>query len=131
MAVCKCVYGTAAIRYGERATFPYTQSQSDLTSRAFYRMTTTERINPNTTEIDSLPTLEALRIINNEDKEVAEAVEKVLPAIARAVDGAVDRLGRGGRLFYIGAGTSGRLGVLDASECPPTFGVSPDMVQAV
>lgn len=94
-------------------------------------MTTTEQINPNTTEIDSLPTLEALRIINNEDKKVAEAIEKVLPAIARAVDAIAERLERGGRLFYIGAGTSGRLGVLDASECPPTFGVSPDMVQGV
>src|SRR5512145_1887535 len=94
-------------------------------------MTTTEQINPNTTEIDSLPTLEALRIINTEDKKVAEAVEKVLPAIARAVDAVAHRLERGGRLFYIGTGTSGRLGVLDASECPPTFGVSPDMVQGV
>jgi len=94
-------------------------------------MTTTEQVNPNTTEIDRLPTLEALRIINSEDKKVAEAVEKVLPAIARAVDGIVERLERGGRLFYIGAGTSGRLGVLDASECPPTFGVSPDLVQGV
>ena len=94
-------------------------------------MITTEQTNPNTTEIDRLPTLEALRIINSEDKKVAEAVEKVLPAIARAVDGVVERLGRGGRLFYIGTGTSGRLGVLDASECPPTFGVSPDLVQGV
>jgi len=94
-------------------------------------MTTTEQINPYTTEIDSLPTLKALRIINNEDKKVAEAVEKVLPAIARAVDAIAERLERGGRLFYIGAGTSGRLGVLDAAECPPTFGVSPDLVQGV
>jgi N-acetylmuramic acid 6-phosphate etherase len=94
-------------------------------------MTTTEQINPNTTGIDKLPTLDALRIINNEDKKVAEAVEKVLPAIARAVDAVAERLERGGRLFYIGAGTSGRLGVLDASECSPTFGVSPDMVQGV
>ena len=94
-------------------------------------MTTTEQINPNTIGIDKLPTLDALRIINNEDKKVAEAVEKVLPAIARAVDAVVERFERGGRLFYIGAGTSGRLGVLDASECPPTFGVSPDMIQGV
>jgi N-acetylmuramic acid 6-phosphate etherase len=94
-------------------------------------MTITEQANPNTTEIDSLPTLEALRLINNEDKKVADAVEKVLPAIARAVDGVAERLGRGGRLFYIGAGTSGRLGVLDAAECPPTFGVPPDLVQGV
>jgi N-acetylmuramic acid 6-phosphate etherase len=96
-----------------------------------FKMTTTEQINPNTTEIDSLPTIEALRIINNEDKKVAEAVEKVLPAIARAIDAIVERLECGGRLFYIGAGTSGRLGVLDAAECPPTFGVSPDLVQGV
>lgn len=94
-------------------------------------MTTTEQTNPNTTEIDRLPTLEALRIINSEDKKVAEAVEKVLPAVARAVDGIAERLERGGRLFYTGTGTSGRLGVLDASECPPTFGVSPDLVQGV
>src|SRR5215813_6593979 len=98
---------------------------------AFITMTTTEQVNPNTTEIDSLSTIEALQIINSEDKKVAEAVEKALPAIARAVDGIVERLERGGRLFYIGAGTSGRLGVLDASECPPTFGVSPDLVQGV
>jgi len=94
-------------------------------------MTTTEQTNPNTTEIDRLPTLEALRIINSEDKKVAEAVENVLPAIARAIDGIVERLERGGRMFYIGTGTSGRLGVLDAAECPPTFGVSPDLVQGV
>jgi N-acetylmuramic acid 6-phosphate etherase len=94
-------------------------------------MITTEQSNPNTTEIDRLPTLEALWIINSEDKKVAEAVEKVLPAIARAVEGVVERLERGGRLFYIGTGTSGRLGVLDAAECPPTFGVAPDMVQGI
>lgn len=94
-------------------------------------MTTTEQINPNTTQIDKLPTLEALRVINSEDRKVAEAIEKVLPAIARAVDGIAERLQRGGRLFYTGTGTSGRLGVLDAAECPPTFGVSPDLVQGV
>lgn len=94
-------------------------------------MTTTEQINPNTTEIDKLPTPEALRIINGEDKKVAEAVEKALPAVARAVDGIAERLQHGGRLFYTGTGTSGRLGVLDAAECPPTFGVSPELVQGV
>lgn len=94
-------------------------------------MTTTEQTNPNTAEIDKLPTLEALHIINREDKKVAEAIEMVLPAIARAVDEIVERLERGGRLFYTGTGTSGRLGVLDAAECPPTFGVSPDLVQGV
>ena len=94
-------------------------------------MTTTEQTNPNTAEIDKLPTLEALHIINREDKKVAEAIEMVLPAIARAVDEIVERLERGGRLFYTGTGTSGRLGVLDAAECPPTFGVSPDLVQGI
>lgn len=94
-------------------------------------MNTTEQLNPNTTNIDSLPTLDALRIINGEDKNVAEAVERVLPAIAQAVDAIVERLARGGRLFYVGTGTSGRLGVLDAAECPPTFGVSPELVQGI
>lgn len=94
-------------------------------------MTTTEQINPNTSQIDKLPTLEALRIINSEDRKVAEAIEQVLPAIACAVDGIAERLQHGGRLFYTGTGTSGRLGVLDAAECPPTFGVSPDLVQGV
>lgn len=94
-------------------------------------MTTTEQSNPNTSEIDRLPMLEALRIINAEDKKVAVAIEQVLPAIATAIDGIVERLQRGGRLLYIGTGTSGRLGVLDASECPPTFGVSPELVQGI
>ena len=94
-------------------------------------MNTTEQLNPRTAEIDRLPTLEALRIINREDQQVAMAVEKVLPAVARAVDAIAERLGRGGRLIYVGTGTSGRLGVLDASECPPTFGVSPELVQGI
>src|SRR5262245_10877229 len=72
-----------------------------------------------------------LRVINAEDRKVAEAVEKELPAIARAVDAIVARLEAGGRLFYIGAGTSGRLGVLDASECPPTFSVPAELVQGI
>ncbi len=94
-------------------------------------MTTTEQINPNTAQIDKLPTLEALRIINAEDRKVAEAVEQVLPAVARAVDGIAERLRGGGHLFYTGTGTSGRLGVLDAAECPPTFSVSPELVQGI
>jgi N-acetylmuramic acid 6-phosphate etherase len=94
-------------------------------------MLTTEQINPRTTEIDRLSTLEALQLINSEDQQVAVAVAQVLPQVARAVDGIAERLARGGRLFYIGTGTSGRLGVLDASECPPTFGVSPDLVQGI
>jgi N-acetylmuramic acid 6-phosphate etherase len=81
--------------------------------------------------IDSVSTEDALRIINCEDAKVSAAVEAAIPAIARAVDSTATRLRAGGRLFYIGAGTSGRLGVLDASECPPTYGVSPEVVQGV
>ncbi len=92
---------------------------------------TTEQVNPATAHIDSCTTLEMVRLINDEDKKVATAVEKVLPEIAQAVDKIAESFSRGGRLFYIGAGTSGRLGVLDASECPPTFGVNPDMVQGL
>ena len=91
----------------------------------------TEQENPRTAEIDKLPTLEAIRLINDEDKTVASAIEKVLPEIAASVDQIVERLKNGGRLFYIGSGTSGRLGVLDASEIPPTFGVSYDLIQGV
>jgi N-acetylmuramic acid 6-phosphate etherase len=91
----------------------------------------TEQENPRTAQISSLPTEEILRLINEEDARVAEAVGQALPEIARAVEGIIDRLENGGRLFYIGTGTSGRLGVLDASECPPTFGVSPELVQGI
>jgi N-acetylmuramic acid 6-phosphate etherase len=91
----------------------------------------TEQPNPASTGIDRLPTEQALRVMNAEDRKVAEAVEKEIPAIARAVDAIVAAFERGGRLFYIGAGTSGRLGVLDASECPPTFSVPPEMVRGI
>jgi N-acetylmuramic acid 6-phosphate etherase len=91
----------------------------------------TEQENPNTANIDKVPTLEALRLINDEDKLVAVAVEKVLPQITTVVDSVVDRLRNGGRLFYVGTGTSGRLGVLDASEIPPTYGVSYELVQGI
>src|SRR6185369_7333054 len=84
-----------------------------------------------TAQISSLPTEEILRLMNEEDAGVPLAVGQVLAEVTRAVDGVVQRLQAGGRLFYIGTGTSGRLGVLDASECPPTFGVSPDLVQAI
>lgn len=92
---------------------------------------TTELMNPATAHIDQCTTLEMVTLINAEDKKIADAVERTLPEIARAVDAIAESLSHGGRLFYIGAGTSGRLGVLDASECPPTFGVSPDMVQGL
>src|SRR3974390_3117524 len=91
----------------------------------------TEQPNPATADIDAVPTGEMLRIINSEDRKVAEAVAAEIPAIARAVDAIVAALEAGGRLFYIGAGTSGRLGVLDASECPPTFSVPPALVQGI
>jgi N-acetylmuramic acid 6-phosphate etherase len=91
----------------------------------------TEQANPASASFDTLPTEEALRIINSEDAKVAGAVECEIPAIARAVDAIVAALERGGRLFYIGAGTSGRLGVLDASEIPPTFSTPPNMVQGI
>jgi N-acetylmuramic acid 6-phosphate etherase len=94
-------------------------------------MLTTEQTNPNTTEIDRLPTLDALRLINAEDGKVTLAVAEVLPAVAQAVEAIAARLGHGGRLIYVGTGTSGRLGVLDAAECAPTFGVSPELVQGV
>jgi len=91
----------------------------------------TEQENPRTEQISSLSTADIVRLINDEDARVPQAVGEVLSAVAQAVDGIVARLQNGGRLFYIGTGTSGRLGVLDASECPPTFGVSADLVQAI
>jgi N-acetylmuramic acid 6-phosphate etherase len=91
----------------------------------------TERRNPASEHIDTLPTVDILRVINNEDRAVADAVAAAIPQIALAVDKVVERFSTGGRLFYIGAGTSGRLGVLDASECPPTFSVPPEMVQGI
>lgn len=91
----------------------------------------TEARNPQSEHIDELPTLEMLRLINDEDAKVAAAVAAELPQVALAVDAIADRFVRGGRLFYMGAGTSGRLGVLDASECPPTFGVEPELFQGI
>lgn len=90
---------------------------------------TTESINPNTRHIDTCETEEILRLINAEDAAVPGAVAKELPQLAKAVDLAYEALHSGGRMFYVGCGTSGRLGVLDASECPPTYGVDPEMVQ--
>jgi N-acetylmuramic acid 6-phosphate etherase len=91
----------------------------------------TEQPNPASENIDAKPLEEILRIINDEDRRVADSVAPQIPRIAAAVNGIVDRLGGGGRLFYIGAGTSGRLGVLDAAECRPTFNVPETMVQGV
>ena len=88
----------------------------------------TETRHPDTARIDQLSTREMLEVINAADRSVADAVHAELSRIAQAVDGIAERLQRGGRLFYTGAGTSGRLGVLDASECPPTFNVDPGLV---
>ena len=91
----------------------------------------TEQENPRSENLSSLSASEIVALMNEEDATVAAAVKNVLGEIARAVEETVERLQNGGRLFYIGTGTSGRLGVLDASECPPTFGVSPELVQGV
>ena len=91
----------------------------------------TEQRNPNSMHVDSLSVLEIVRLMNEEDKQVPLAIEKCLPQIAQAVERIVAAFQQGGRLVYIGAGTSGRLGVLDASECPPTFGVSPEIVKGI
>ena len=89
---------------------------------------TTEARNPRSEGLDQLQTLELARLMNAEDARVAAAVEAVLPEIAQAIDLIAERMARGGRLIYVGAGTSGRLGVLDASECPPTFNADPNQV---
>jgi len=91
----------------------------------------TEQANPRTANLSSLSVAEIVRLMNDEDALVATAVADVLPQVEKAVAGIANRLRGGGRLFYIGTGTSGRLGILDASECPPTFGVSPNLVQGV
>lgn len=88
----------------------------------------TEQRNPATTDIDTLSTLEMARVLNEQDATVAPAVARALPDIAESIDVIVDRIRQGGRLVYIGAGTSGRLGVLDASECPPTYNTPPELV---
>lgn len=91
----------------------------------------TEQRNSSSKNLDDMSAIEILRLMNVEDCKVAPAVGRELSAIARAVDGIVTRMKNGGRLIYVGAGTSGRIGVLDASECPPTFGTSPELVRAL
>lgn len=100
-------------------------SKIDLTALA------TEARNPRTTELDALSTLDLVTAMNDEDRMVADAVQRELPRIAAAVDAIAARMHKGGRLFYVGAGTSGRLGVLDAVECPPTFSATTDQVQGL
>jgi N-acetylmuramic acid 6-phosphate etherase len=91
----------------------------------------TEQENPRSREIGSMSVADAVALINDEDARVAQAVKLTLPDVVRAIDGIVAQLEKGGRLIHVGTGTSGRLGVLDASECPPTFGVSPELVQGL
>lgn len=95
------------------------------------RELTTEAANPASDRLDRLEPAEIVALINAEDHKIAAAVKEVLPQVARAAEMVTDSFRRGGRLIYIGAGTSGRLGVIDASECPPTFGVAPKMVQGI
>ena len=89
---------------------------------------TTEQRNQRSMDLDTMTSLQIVTTMNDEDLRAVQSVTKVLPQVATAIDWAAETLERGGRVFYMGAGTSGRLGVLDASECPPTFGVSPDLV---
>lgn len=91
----------------------------------------TEKVNPETVDIDRLPPLEIARKINTEDKKVAAVVEGALESLARAAEVYAETIRQGGRVFYVGAGTSGRLGVLDAAECPPTFGTDPNQIVGV
>jgi N-acetylmuramic acid 6-phosphate etherase len=116
---------TARCQRGRLGGRPYNSGMSKIGALL------TEQPNPASARIDKLSTVEMLRVINDEDRKVADSVSRQLPNIARGVDAIVGAFAGGGRLFYIGAGTSGRLGVLDASECPPTFNVSPDLVQGV
>ena len=102
-----------------------------MTSDTRDSLPVTEQENPRTKDLSSATTAQIVSLMNEEDALVAPAVSRVLGEVAKAVEGIVERLAAGGRLFYIGTGTSGRLGVLDAAECPPTFGVSPDLVQGV
>ena len=96
-----------------------------------HKLTATERRNPRSQSLDQMTTPALLKMINREDQLVPRAVQRELPSIERAVDAIAKAMAQGGRLIYVGAGTSGRLAALDAAECPPTFGVSSRLVQAV
>lgn len=91
----------------------------------------TEQPNPLTDHIDELPSAEIMELINKEDQRIAELIQPLIPVIAQAADRILEAFQSGGRLFYVGAGTSGRLGILDASECPPTYGTPPSLVQGI
>ncbi|MCI3918826.1 N-acetylmuramic acid 6-phosphate etherase [Paenibacillus sp. TRM 82003] len=102
-----------------------------MTSHDLLNHLITEQLNERTRDIDQLDSERIVRLINEEDRRIAEAIERLVPHIARAADWVVEAFARGGRLFYVGAGTSGRIGILDASECPPTFGTDPSLVQGI
>ena len=91
----------------------------------------TEQINPHSQNLDQLSTLDMVKVFNQEDQRTVDAIAAAAPALAEAIDRTAKSLGQGGRLFYVGAGTSGRLGVLDAAECPPTFCTPPELVQGI
>ena len=101
------------------------------TSRNNLAKLETEQINPRTEELDRLDPVELVKTLHKENHTVAASIDYAVPTIAGVVEEIVSRINKGGRLLYIGAGTSGRLGVLDASECPPTFGVEPELVQGI
>ena len=98
---------------------------------AFYASLGTEGLNERSASLDTMSALEIVRVMNAVTVDVTAAVDEAAPQLARAIDAVVERLERGGRMIYMGCGTSGRIGVMDASECPPTFGVSPEMVQGI
>jgi len=104
---------------------------ADRQSTTNHQRALTEARHPATEKIDALPTLDMLRLINAEDARVPQAIAVELPRIAEAIDRIAERMKAGGRLIYVGAGTSGRLGVLDASECPPTFNTPPELVVGI
>jgi N-acetylmuramic acid 6-phosphate etherase len=107
--------------------------RSSKVPRLFDRLSrlTTEAVNPRTVRLDRIPITELLELMNDEDRRVPRAIRRVLPRVAHAVELAEKAIAGGGRLFYVGAGTSGRLGVLDATECPPTFGTPPKLVKGI
>ena len=127
-AIASESFGRAPASVSHVAYFPM---DSDSNLFAELQKLATEQRNPASEKIDVLPIEEALRVINRQDALVAAAVEKEIPHIAEAVRIIVSCFRKGGRLLYVGAGTSGRLGILDASECPPTFGTDPDLVQGL
>lgn len=113
-------------KHGYNSRMPLQNRKSGLVERR-----QTELRNPASRNLDRMQPMQIVRLMNREDRKVAAAVERELPAIARAVEGIVERIERGGRLIYVGAGSSGRIAVLDAAECPPTFGTAPELVRAL